>query len=76
MPIAVVAWVAAHLMWAAVLATVPGARVEAEDAGDEAEHCERDEAAEGEDADGELYLLTSEVGAPSGTSGKVYRIEP
>lgn len=30
----------------------------------------------GEDTAGELYLLTSEVGAPSGTSGKVYRIEP
>jgi hypothetical protein len=29
----------------------------------------------GEDAAGELYLLTSEVGAPSGTTGKVYRIE-
>lgn len=29
-----------------------------------------------EDAAGELYVLTTEVGAPSGTSGKVYRIEP
>ncbi|HTV25941.1 MAG TPA: PQQ-dependent sugar dehydrogenase, partial [Polyangiaceae bacterium] len=29
----------------------------------------------GEDAAGELYLLTSEVGAPSGTTGKVYKIE-
>jgi glucose/arabinose dehydrogenase len=29
----------------------------------------------GEDAAGELYVLTTEVGAPSGTTGKVYRIE-
>jgi glucose/arabinose dehydrogenase len=29
----------------------------------------------GEDSAGELYLLTSEIGAPSGTTGKVYRIE-
>jgi hypothetical protein len=29
----------------------------------------------GEDATGELYVLTSEVGAPSGTTGNVYRIE-
>ena len=29
----------------------------------------------GEDAAGELYVLTSEVGAPSGATGKVYRIE-
>jgi glucose/arabinose dehydrogenase len=28
-----------------------------------------------EDAAGELYVLTSEVGGPSGTTGKVYRIE-
>ena len=30
----------------------------------------------GEDTAGELYVLTTEVGAPSGTTGKVYRIAP
>lgn len=29
----------------------------------------------GEDTAGELYVLTSEAGFPSGTTGKVYRIE-
>lgn len=30
----------------------------------------------GQDADNELFLLTSEVAGPTGRTGKVYRIRP
>ena len=30
----------------------------------------------GEDTDGELYLLTSESGGPTGQTGQVYRLSP